>query len=108
MSNTLRKIRKAERQSMKVPKSVQQAIPIRKVYADGIFKCDNYYSKTMKFTDINYRVAGKDDQEDMFRSYCDLINSIDTEAITKLTINNRMVIPHSLVQILSSSSNWSN
>ena len=53
MSNTLRKIRKAERQSMKVPKSVQQAIPIRKVYTDGVFKYENNYSKTMKFTDIN-------------------------------------------------------
>lgn len=43
----------------------------------------------MRFTDINYRVASKDDQMDMFMRYCDLINSIDTETITKLTINNR-------------------
>ena len=43
----------------------------------------------MKFTDINYRVASKDDQMTMFMKYCDLINSIDSEAITKITINNR-------------------
>ncbi len=89
MSNTFRKIRQAEKEGLKTPKSVQQAIPITKVYEDGIFKVGNNFSKTMRFTDINYRVAGKDDQEDMFMRYCDLINSIDTEAITKLTINNR-------------------
>ncbi len=89
MSTTLRKIRKAERQSMKVPKSVQQTIPVSKIFEDGIFKCENSYSKTMKFSDINYRVASKDDQMTMFMKYCDLINSIDSEAITKITINNR-------------------
>ncbi len=47
------------------------------------------FSKTMRFTDINYRVASKDDQMTMFMKYCDLINSIDSEAVTKITINNR-------------------
>ena len=89
MSSTFRKIRQAERESLRIPKSVQQAIPITKVYEDGIFKVGNNYSKTMKFTDINYRVASKDDQMTMFMKYCDLINSIDSEAITKITINNR-------------------
>jgi type IV secretory pathway VirB4 component len=89
MSSTFRKIRQAERESLKIPKSVQHAIPITKVYEDGIFKVGNNYSKTMKFTDINYRVASKDDQMTMFMKYCDLINSIDSEAITKITINNR-------------------
>ncbi len=89
MSNTFRKIRRAEKESLKIPKSVQQAIPIREIYEDGIFKVGNSYSKTMRFTDINYRVASKDDQKQMLMRYCDLINSLDTEAVTKLTINNR-------------------
>lgn len=89
MSNTFRKIKQSEKEGLKIPKSVQQAIPIAKVYEDGIFKVGNNYSKTMKFTDINYRVASKDDQMAMFMKYCDLINSIDSEAVTKITINNR-------------------
>ena len=89
MSNTFRKIRQAEREGLKIPISVQQAIPITKVYEDGVFKVGNNYSKTLKFTDINYRVASKDDQMTMFMKYCDLINSIDSEAVTKITINNR-------------------
>lgn len=89
MSNTFRKVRQAEKEGWKIPNSVQQAIPITKVYEDGIFKVSNNFSKTMRFTDINYRVASKDDQMDMFMRYCDLINSIDSEAVTKITINNR-------------------
>ncbi len=87
--NTYRKIRKAEKEGFKIPKSVQNAIPISKVYGDGIFKCGNNYSVSMKFSDINYRVASKDDQMDMFLRYADLINSFDSEAITKITIFNK-------------------
>ena len=89
MFNTLRRVQQAERESLTIPKSMQQAIPITKVYEDGIFRVGNNFSKTIRFTDINYRVASKDDQMDMFMKYCDLINSIDSEAITKITINNR-------------------
>ncbi|MEM5769691.1 MAG: hypothetical protein AAGU32_15575, partial [Bacillota bacterium] len=89
MLSTLRKVQRAERESFRIPQSVQQAIPINKVYEDGIFRVGRNFSKTMRFTDINYRVASKDDQMTMFMKYCDLINAIDSEAITKITINNR-------------------
>jgi type IV secretory pathway VirB4 component len=89
MLSTLKKVQHAERESLIIPRSVQQAIPITKVYEDGIFRVGRSFSKTMRFTDINYRVASKDDQMTMFMKYCDLINAIDSEAITKITINNR-------------------
>lgn len=89
MLSTLRKVQRAERESFRIPQSVQQAIPINKVYEDGIFRVGRNFSKTMRFMDINYRVASKDDQMTMFMKYCDLINAIDSEAVTKITINNR-------------------
>jgi len=89
MLNTFRKIRKAEKVSLKIPTSVQQAIPIKKVYEDGIFRVGNNFSKTLKFTDINYSVASTEDKKTMFFKYSDFINSLDNEVITKLTINNR-------------------
>lgn len=55
----------------------------RHIYADG------KYSKTFKFEDINYSVAGKEDQEAMFLEYCELLNSLDSTAVTKITLNNR-------------------
>ncbi len=89
MSNTFRKIRKAEKESFKVPKSVQNAIPIKKIYEDGIFRVGNNFTKSYKFSDINYRVASKNDQLQMFMKYSDLLNSLPVGCVTKITINNR-------------------
>jgi hypothetical protein len=47
------------------------------------------FAKTYKFTDINYLVASREDKETMFLSYSELLNSLDSGATTKITINNR-------------------
>jgi hypothetical protein len=76
-------------EEFKVPKSAQQSIPIKTLYKDGIMRVGNRFSKTLKFTDINYSVASDEDKEDFFRRYSSVLNSLTTEAITKITINNR-------------------
>jgi hypothetical protein len=74
----------------KIPKSVQEAIPVEKVFDDGIFYLGkNEYSKCFKFSDINYAVANKQDKESLFLKYCELINSFDSGADNKITIVNR-------------------
>lgn len=47
------------------------------------------FSKTYKFSDINYAVASREDKEAMFLEYSELLNSLDSGATTKITINNR-------------------
>lgn len=75
---------------MKIPKSVQEAVPVTTVYDDGIFLIGkNQYSRTYRFTDINYSVASYSDKLDMLKGYMALINSFDANATTKITINNR-------------------
>lgn len=75
---------------IKLPRSVQDAIPISTVYDDGLFRVGkNQYSRTYKFEDINYQVASEADKETMFERYCALLNSLDSNAATKITINNR-------------------
>lgn len=49
----------------------------------------NKFSKTFRFEDINYAVASKEDKEAMFLCYSELLNSFDSGATTKITINNR-------------------
>ncbi len=49
----------------------------------------NKYSKTYKFTDINYAVADKEEQEKMFLDYGSILNLFDCEAFPKITIINR-------------------
>ena len=82
-----RKSRKKEKK--KIPKSVQQSIPIDRLYKDGIFKCGSIYSKTWKFSDINYAVASDDDQLSMFLAHSALINGLPTDAMAKISIFNR-------------------
>ena len=75
-----------------VPTSVEQAIPIQGVFEDGIFLVGrNLWSKTFSFTDINYAVASKEDKEGMFLGYSEILNSLDSGATTKITVNNRRI-----------------
>ena len=81
-----------EKTTLKVPRSVQDTIPVERIWEDGIFLVGkNKYSKTFLFTDINYTVADKSDKEEMFLKYSDLLNSLDTGATTKITISNRRI-----------------
>jgi len=69
---------------------VQQTIPIKTIYDDGIFKLENNkFSKTFKFTDVNYAVAGQEDKERMFLGYGTILNLLDCGSFPKLTIINR-------------------
>ena len=71
---------------------VQNIIPIKAMWDDGIFLVSrNKYSKSYKFLDINYAVASREDKEAMFLDYSELLNSLDTGVTTKITINNRRI-----------------
>ena len=81
---------KGERDEMfTVPKSAQETIPIKRVYKDGIFEVGGRFSKTFRFFDINYSVASRDDQLEMFMGYCNILNSLETDAETKISVYNR-------------------
>lgn len=90
MLRTLKNLFKQDREKFVVPKSVQNVIPIKTIWEDGIFIVGrNKYAKTFKFEDINYAVASREDKEAMFLEYSELLNSLDSGATTKITINNR-------------------
>ena len=91
MIKTLSKARKQERVRFRIPRSVQDCIPIRRIWADGIFQVGNQFSKTWSFTDINYSIAGKEDKTAMFLDYCDLLNALDSGASAKITLYNRRI-----------------
>ena len=91
MIKTLSKAQKMEREKFRIPLSVQDAIPIRRIFADGIFQVGNQYSKTWSFTDINYAIASKEDKTSMFLDYSELLNALDSGASAKITIYNRRI-----------------
>ena len=80
---------KKDQEPYRVPKRVQDVIPIKCMWSDGIFLVGTRYSKTFKFTDINYMVASQEAQKKLFLAYAALINSLDCGATTKITLNNR-------------------
>ena len=88
---TLSQTLKQDKEKFKVPKSVQQAIPIRKIWPDGIFQVESKYSRTFRFTDINYSIASKADKTEMFLDYSELLNALDSGCTAKITLNNRKI-----------------
>ena len=50
---------RSEKEKFRIPKSVQQSIPIRRIYTDGIWQVGNKHSKTWRFADINYAAASE-------------------------------------------------
>ena len=90
MIKTLKLLSKQEHEKFKVPKNVQELIPVQTVYSDGIFQvAPGKFAKSFKFEDINYAVASREDKESMFLKYSEILNSLDSGATTKITINNR-------------------
>ena len=80
-----------EQERFTIPKSVQDAIPIRRIWPDGIFQVGSRFSKSFSFTDINYAIAGKEDKTAMFLDYSELLNALDSGEFAKITIHNRRV-----------------
>ena len=89
MIKSVGKLFKQDKERYSVPRKVQDVIPVRRIWKDGIFMVGNKFAKTFKFTDINYFVASREDKETMFLTYSELLNSLDCGATTKITINNR-------------------
>ena len=89
MIKTLKTMSKQDKERYTVPRKVQDVIPVRRIWQDGIFLTGNKFSKTYQFSDINYLVASREDKESMFLIYSELLNSLDSGAVTKITINNR-------------------
>ena len=88
---TLNQSIKMDRVKFKVPKSVQQAVPIRTIWPDGIFQVEGKFSKTFRFTDINYSIASRQDKTEMFLDYSELLNALDSGCSAKITLNNRRI-----------------
>ena len=88
MMKSISNILKTDKERYKVPTKVQDVIPIKRIWTDGIFLVGNKYAKSWKFTDINYLVASREDKESMFLTYSELLNGLDSGACTKITINN--------------------
>lgn len=61
-----------------VPEDTLATIPFEQMYPDGICRVDGkYYSKMIRFYDINYQLAQNDEKQSIFGEYCQFLNYFD-------------------------------
>lgn len=69
--------------------SAQKSIPYREMAKDGICRVqDRFYSKTIRFYDINYQLAQNEDKNAIFENWCDFLNYFDSTIHFQLSFVN--------------------
>ena len=72
--------------------TVQDSIPFRNMFPDGLCRLDGgVFSKTIAYEDVNYRLAGPEDQRSIFESLCDFYNGYDPTIGVQMTVSSRYV-----------------
>ena len=70
--------------------SAQQTIPYVEMRKDGICKVNSrLYTKTVRFSDINYQLAQNDDKTAIFENWCDFLNYFDSSIFVQLSFINQ-------------------
>lgn len=93
MLKTYKAMKRLEEQdNFSVPRSVQETIPIRKVWEDGVFQLTdrlsglNQFSVTYEISDINYSISGPYEKERKFLLWEAVLNAFDPDARYKISI----------------------
>lgn len=74
------------------PQTAQQTIPYVQMYKDGVCKvCEGYFTKTVRYEDINYSVASRDDQNAILDGYGSFLNYFDSNLPCQFVFPNRKV-----------------
>lgn len=84
-------VSKKKKETLKIPKTVQQSIPYVAVYEDsGIIEiADGVFTKAYFLQDINYQIAKTQEQEEMFFRYGEFINSFDSTVRFQIVVLNK-------------------
>ena len=74
----------------KIAMSAQQTIPYKEMRPDGICcVTDTFYTKTIRFLDINYQLARNEDKNTIFENYCNFLNYFDKSISVQLSFINQ-------------------
>lgn len=75
-----------------LPKTVQQSIPFLDMRKDGICMVKgDYYTKTMQFDDINYKLASQEEQETIYAKYCNFLNHFEHDVDIQFSFQNKII-----------------
>ena len=87
------KKKRGQYQKKLAPKrNVQDLLRYEKMFESGICEIvPNYYSKSVRFSDVNYQIAQQDEQLLIFQKYGELLNSLDDMIHLTITILKKRV-----------------
>lgn len=84
--------RKKQLKKAAAPKNTTQQVKYERMFEDGICEVEyGLYSRTIKFSDINYQTARRDEQVDLFTRYCEVLNYCDPTMHLQINIINRRI-----------------
>lgn len=73
-------------------RSAQRTIPYRQILREGLcWVEEDFYTKTVEFFDINYRLAKEETQDAIFEDWCDFLNYFDWSISVQLTFVNQKI-----------------
>ena len=72
--------------------SVQTTIPYLEMFKDGICQVsENFFTKTIRFSDIDYQLVDYDSAGKIFDDYCRILNYFDEKCRFQLTFENQTI-----------------
>lgn len=93
--NNIKKLEKEKVRKIKLERAkptTQNTIKYLRMIEDGICEVEKgVFSKTIKFADINYEIAKKEDQIDIFSKYCEFLNFFNENIKIQISIQNRYI-----------------
>ena len=83
---------KKQQRKIAAPRTAQHTIRYKRMFEDGICEVENgLYSKCIKFADINYQIAKREEQVEIFSRYCEFLNYFDPSINLQITIHNKHI-----------------
>lgn len=63
---------------LRAPRSASECLALEQMYENGICEIEpGLWSMTLRFTDVNYQIARREDQANTFSRWCELLNYCD-------------------------------
>ena len=78
------------RGSYKMPRSVQQSIPIDRIYADGVWQSENVFSLMWQISDINYAMQSDAAKQNILTQLGTVYAGIPDRKSTRLNSSHRL------------------
>ena len=85
------------RGSYKLPRSVQQSIPIDRIYADGVWQSENVFSLMWQISDINYAMQSGAAKQNILTQLGTVYAGIPADCWMQVSFPLRVIMARSLL-----------